>query len=26
MNGVGLIAIDVFEHQGLLIGIAKIPS
>lgn len=26
MSDVGLIDIDVFEHQGLLIGIAKIPS
>ncbi|MHA1670351.1 MAG: hypothetical protein ACTSV5_07195 [Promethearchaeota archaeon] len=26
MNDVGLIDIDVFEHQGLLIGIAKNPS
>lgn len=26
MNDVGLIDIDVFEHQGLLVGIAKTPS
>ena len=26
MSDVGLIDVDIFEHQGLLIGLAKIPS